>query len=265
MDINCHKNFLFVNKQICKYDITEICALMTSQWYQFLKYYFLLFHLICFIHGRFVVGKIGIKIGTFLLNYPAFVDENGQNSCFQDVGNRRKKICMFAWRLKCARASNPPHHFTKHSAVIASQTCRIQLCAPSRTQFNYLIADLLLLCLSAYSQLGVATAEICIFITWHLFYGRMSFLPPTLYSEGKLGHLSSTWRWGVPLSALPKDTTSELAGLFSTTSPKCRAPSREAVDTIFFSLLVWLDKGNEPQVYRLRSGRSNHYTIASVT
>ena len=38
---------------------------------------------------------------------------------------------------------------------------------------------------------------------------------------------------GIPLSALPKDTTSELAGLFSTISPKCRAPSREAVDTIF--------------------------------
>ena len=37
---------------------------------------------------------------------------------------------------------------------------------------------------------------------------------------------------GVPLSALP-NTTSELAGLFSTISPKCRAPSREAVDTIF--------------------------------
>ena len=51
--------------------------------------------------------------------------------------------------------------------------------------------------------------------------------------RGFMGHLSSTWRWGVPLSALPKDTTSELAGLFSTTSPKCRAPSREAVNTIF--------------------------------
>ena len=38
---------------------------------------------------------------------------------------------------------------------------------------------------------------------------------------------------GVPLSALPKDTTSELAGLFSTTSHKCRTPSREAIDTIF--------------------------------
>ena len=38
---------------------------------------------------------------------------------------------------------------------------------------------------------------------------------------------------GVPLSALPKDTTSELAGLFSTTCHKCRAPSREAADAIF--------------------------------
>ena len=37
----------------------------------------------------------------------------------------------------------------------------------------------------------------------------------------------------VPLNALPKDTASELADLFSTTSPKCRAPSRETVDTIF--------------------------------
>ena len=40
------------------------------------------------------------------------------------------------------------------------------------------------------------------------------------------------------LSALPKDTTSELAGLFFTTSHKCRAPSREAIDTIFLSLQV---------------------------
>ena len=38
---------------------------------------------------------------------------------------------------------------------------------------------------------------------------------------------------GISLSALPKDTTSELAGSFSTISHKCRAPSREAVDTIF--------------------------------
>ena len=51
---------------------------------------------------------------------------------------------------------------------------------------------LLLLFLSAYSRLGVATADICIFMTWHLFCGRMPFLPPTHSSEGKLGHLSST-------------------------------------------------------------------------
>ena len=38
---------------------------------------------------------------------------------------------------------------------------------------------------------------------------------------------------GVPLSALPKNTTSELSGLLSTISSKCRTPSREAVDTIF--------------------------------
>ena len=48
------------------------------------------------------------------------------------------------------------------------------------------------------------------------------------------GHLSSTLRWGVPLNALLNDTTSELAGLFSTTSHKCRAPIREVTDTIPF-------------------------------
>ena len=78
------------------------------------------------------------------------------------------------------------------------------------------------------------------------------------------GHPSSTSRWGVQLSALPKDTTSKLAGLFSTTSHKCQPPSREAIDTIFESLSVGFDKGNKPQVYGLRSGRSNHYAIASL-
>ena len=37
-----------------------------------------------------------------------------------------------------------------------------------------------LLFLSAYFRFGVATADICIFMTWHLFYGWMPFLPPTL-------------------------------------------------------------------------------------
>ena len=44
---------------------------------------------------------------------------------------------------------------------------------------------------------------------------------------------------GVPLSALPKDTTSELADLLPTISPKCQAPSREAVDTFF--KVFWYD------------------------
>ena len=52
---------------------------------------------------------------------------------------------------------------------------------------------------------------------------------------------------GIPLSALPKDTTSELAGLFSTTSPKCRTPSREVADTIF--KVFWYDstRGMNPR------------------
>ena len=53
---------------------------------------------------------------------------------------------------------------------------------------------------------------------------------------------------GFRLNALPKDTTSELVGLFSITSPKCRAPSIGAVVIIFFNLLVRFDKGIEPQV-----------------
>ena len=52
----------------------------------------------------------------------------------------------------------------------------------SRSNFHFLF-----LCLSAYSRLGVATADVCIFITWRLFYCRMLFLPPTLYLEEKLG------------------------------------------------------------------------------
>ena len=66
---------------------------------------------------------------------------------------------------------------------------------------------------------------------------------------------------GIPLNPLPKDTTSKLVGLFSTLSLFCWAPSREAMSTIFLNILVWLDQGNEPQVYRLRSGRSNHHAI----
>ena len=52
---------------------------------------------------------------------------------------------------------------------------------------------------------------------------------------------------GIPLSALPKDTTSELAGLFSTTSHKCRAPSRKL--WIPFFKVFWYDstRGMNPR------------------
>ena len=53
-------------------------------------------------------------------------------------------------------------------------------------------------------------------------------------------HFRSVWTTclpheggGVSLSELPKDTTIELVGLFSTTSSKCRAPSWKVVDSIF--------------------------------
>ena len=69
---------------------------------------------------------------------------------------------------------------------------------------------------------------------------------------------------GIPFSALPKNTTSKLTGLFSTVSLLCRAPSKEAMNTTFKNFLVWLNLGNKPQVYRLQSGHSNHYAIALV-
>ena len=39
---------------------------------------------------------------------------------------------------------------------------------------------------------------------------------------------------GIPLNVLPKDTASEPAGLFPTTSFKCKTPSRETVDRLPF-------------------------------
>ena len=67
---------------------------------------------------------------------------------------------------------------------------------------------------------------------------------------------------GIPLSALPKDTASKLACLFSTLLLVCWTPSKEAMNTIFKSLLVWLGLRNELHIYRLRSKRSSHYAIA---
>ena len=94
----------------------------------------------------------------------------------------------------------------------------------------------------------------CLSSDWATTTGRL--LGPTICLPHEDG--------GILPSALPKDTTNKLAGLFSTLFLLCWAPSREAVNTIFKSLLVWLDLENEPQVYRLRSGSSNHYAIAPV-
>ena len=59
-------------------------------------------------------------------------------------------------------------------------------------------------------------------LAWELPFPK--FLGPRIF------HMKA----GRPVKCFcPKDTTSELAGLFSTTSFKCRAPRREAVDTIF--------------------------------
>ena len=64
---------------------------------------------------------------------------------------------------------------------------------------------------------------------------------------------------GIPLSALPKDTQQASLPACSPHYPFFMLSAKQkTVNTIFLSLLV------EPQVYRLRSGRSNHYTIAPV-
>ena len=48
-----------------------------------------------------------------------------------------------------------------------------------------------------------------------------------------LNLLSSTVRWERPVKCIPKDTISELAGLFSTIFLKCQVSSKEAADTVF--------------------------------
>ena len=63
---------------------------------------------------------------------------------------------------------------------------------PTEDTSGLQINNKFLLFLSAYSRLDVPTADISIFITRHLLYGRMLCLPPTLSTEGKLSHLSST-------------------------------------------------------------------------
>ena len=66
---------------------------------------------------------------------------------------------------------------------------------------------------------------------------------------------------GVPFNALPKGTTSKLAGLFSTLSLFMLSAKQRSCK---YQFLKSFDLGNETQVYRLQCGRSRHYTIAPV-
>ena len=68
----------------------------------------------------------------------------------------------------------------------------------------------------------------------------------------------------VPLDALPKNTTSKLASLFFTTWPQMPSAKHGSCGYHILKSLVLLNKGIEPQVCKLRSGRFNHYVIASV-
>ena len=66
-------------------------------------------------------------------------------------------------------------------------------------------------------------------------------------------HLSTTQDGGIPLSAFPKDTTSELAGFVCTLSFMLSA-KQEAVNTNFLESLA--RPGIELRVYRLGGERS---------
>ena len=66
-----------------------------------------------------------------------------------------------------------------------------------------------------------------------------------LYLRPRLGHGPLRL---VEYLAMPRDSTTEFAGLFYILSLSCVAPSREAVETIVLILLIRLDKGNKPQV-----------------
>ena len=69
---------------------------------------------------------------------------------------------------------------------------------------------------------------------------------------------------GIPLSALPKDTTSKLAGLSSTLSLFMLSAKQGSCEYHFLKSFSMTRLWNEPQVYRLQCGRSNHCTIAPV-
>ena len=74
-----------------------------------------------------------------------------------------------------------------------------------------------------YSRVWAHALFACLSSHWATTTSRL--LGPTICPPRKNG--------GVPLNALAKDTTSKLAGLFSTLSLMCWAPSREVVNNIF--------------------------------
>ena len=70
---------------------------------------------------------------------------------------------------------------------------------------------------------------------------------------------------GVPLNALPKHTTRKLAGLFSTLFLFMLSAKQGSCEYHFLKSFGMTRLRNEPQVYRLQCGRSNHCTIAPVS
>ena len=68
---------------------------------------------------------------------------------------------------------------------------------------------------------------------------------------------------GIPLSDMPKDTTSKLAGLFSTLN-FCAERQAGKLSLPYLKSLGRLELENEPQVYQLSSRYSNHNAIAPV-
>ena len=64
---------------------------------------------------------------------------------------------------------------------------------------------------------------------------------------GVAGHLYTTPKWGIPLSAFPNCTTSKLAGLFSTCPFNAERPAEKLWIPILKSL-VWPDSELSPSV-----------------
>ena len=70
-------------------------------------------------------------------------------------------------------------------------------------------------------------------------------------------HLSTTHDGGIPLSAFPKGTTSELAGFVFSQSLMLSA-KQEAVNTNFLKSLVWLDPESNFRSTAYGGGRSTN-------